>query len=37
VRGPVEHTPYTKGSYLTDPEGRRFEFIHDDPGVYWRE
>ena len=37
VRGPVEHTAYSKGFYLNDPDGRRLEFIHDDPGVYWRE
>jgi catechol-2,3-dioxygenase len=37
IRGPVEHTPFSKGFYLNDPDGRRLEFIHDDPGVYWRE
>lgn len=37
VRGPVEHTAHSKGFYLNDPDGRRLEFIHDDPGVYWRE
>ncbi|HTT31115.1 MAG TPA: VOC family protein [Solirubrobacteraceae bacterium] len=37
VRGPVEHTTLSKGFYLRDPDGRRLEFIHDDPGVYWRE
>jgi catechol-2,3-dioxygenase len=37
VRGPVEHTPFSEGFYLTDPDGRRLEFIHDDRGVYWRE
>ncbi|HET8607982.1 MAG TPA: VOC family protein [Gaiellaceae bacterium] len=37
VRGPVEHTAYSKGFYLNDPDGRRLEFIHDDPGVYWHE
>jgi catechol-2,3-dioxygenase len=37
IRGPVEHTPFSRGFYLSDPDGRRLEFIHDDPGVYWRE
>jgi len=36
IRGPVEHTPSSRGFYLRDPDGRRLEFIHDDPGVYWR-
>ena len=36
VRGPVEHTPFFTGLYLSDPDGRRLEFIHDDPAVYWR-
>lgn len=36
IRGPVEHTASSKGFYLNDPDGRRLEFIHDDPGVYWR-
>jgi catechol-2,3-dioxygenase len=35
-RGPVEHTPFSRGFYLEDPDGRRLEFICDDPGVYWR-
>lgn len=37
IRGPVEHTSFSRGFYLRDPDGRRLEFIHDDPGVYWRE
>jgi catechol 2,3-dioxygenase-like lactoylglutathione lyase family enzyme len=37
IRGPLEHTPFSKGFYLNDPDGRRLEFIHDDPSVYWRE
>lgn len=37
IRGPIEHTAYSKGFYLNDPDGRRLEFIHDDPGVYWQE
>jgi hypothetical protein len=37
VRGPVDHTAHSKGFYLKDPDGRRLEFIHEDPGVYWQE
>jgi catechol 2,3-dioxygenase-like lactoylglutathione lyase family enzyme len=37
VRGPIEHTPFSRGFYLSDPDGRRLESVHDDPGVYWRE
>jgi catechol-2,3-dioxygenase len=37
IRGPIEHTRFSKGFYLTDPDGRRLEFIRDDPGVYWQE
>jgi catechol-2,3-dioxygenase len=37
VRGPVEHTAFSKGFYLGDPDGRRLEFTYDDRGVYWRE
>ena len=37
IRGPIEHTAFSQGFYLNDPDGRRLEFIHDDPGVYWRE
>jgi catechol 2,3-dioxygenase-like lactoylglutathione lyase family enzyme len=36
LRGPVEHTPFSKGFYVRDPDGRRLEFVHDDLGVYWR-
>jgi len=36
VRGPVDHTASSRGFYLSDPDGRRLEFVHDDPGVYWR-
>jgi catechol 2,3-dioxygenase-like lactoylglutathione lyase family enzyme len=37
IRGPVEHTAFPKGFYLSDPDGRRLEFTYDDRGVYWRE
>lgn len=35
VRGPVQHTPWSRGVYLSDPDGRRLEFTHDDHSVYW--
>lgn len=34
-RGPVEHTPWSQGIYMRDPDGRRLEFTYDDPSVYW--
>jgi catechol 2,3-dioxygenase-like lactoylglutathione lyase family enzyme len=37
IRGPLDHTPSSRGFYLSDPDGRRLEFTHDDRGVYWRE
>ncbi len=37
IRGPLEHTPSSRGFYLNDPDGRRLEFTHDDRGIYWRE
>jgi len=37
VRGPVEHGPASRGFYLSDPDGRRLEFTHEDRGVFWRE
>jgi catechol 2,3-dioxygenase-like lactoylglutathione lyase family enzyme len=35
-RGPVQHTDWSRGFYVTDPDGRRLEFICDDHAVYWR-
>jgi hypothetical protein len=35
-RGPVEHTDWSKGFYVRDPDGRRLEFTCDDHSVYWR-
>jgi catechol-2,3-dioxygenase len=37
IRGPLEHTLSSRGFYLSDPDGRRLEFTHEDRGVYWRE
>lgn len=36
IRGPVAHTPSSKGFYVSDPDGRLLEFTHDDRGIYWR-
>ena len=37
VRGPVEHTAWSRGFYVDDPDGRRVEITYDDRGVYWQE
>jgi catechol 2,3-dioxygenase-like lactoylglutathione lyase family enzyme len=37
IRGPLAHTPSSRGFYVSDPDGRRLEFTHEDRGVYWRE
>jgi len=37
VRGPVEHTPWSRGFYVDDPDGRRIEITYDDRAVYWQE
>jgi catechol 2,3-dioxygenase-like lactoylglutathione lyase family enzyme len=34
-RGPVQHTDWSKGFYVADPEGRRLEFTCYDHSVYW--
>lgn len=34
-RGPVEHSAFSQGFYVRDPEGRRLEFTHDDSSAYW--
>jgi catechol 2,3-dioxygenase-like lactoylglutathione lyase family enzyme len=36
-REPVSHTPWSRGFLVNDPDGRRLEFIHNDPSVYWQE
>lgn len=35
-RGPVEHTPFTKGLFLGDPDGREIEIVYNDLGVFWQ-
>ena len=37
VRGPLDHTPHSRGFYVSDPDGRRVEIIHEDRGVFWQE
>jgi len=37
VRGPVEHTVWSRGFYVEDPDGRRVEITYDDRAVYWRD
>jgi catechol 2,3-dioxygenase-like lactoylglutathione lyase family enzyme len=36
-RGPVDHTPRSRGFVVRDPDGRRIEVSHEDRGVYWQE
>jgi catechol 2,3-dioxygenase-like lactoylglutathione lyase family enzyme len=36
-REPVDHTPWSRGFLVRDPDGRRIEITYDDRGVYWRE
>ena len=36
-REPVEHTPWSKGFVVRDPDGRRIEITYDDRSVYWQE
>ena len=36
-RGPVDHTAFSRGFYLRDPDGRRIEIIHNDDAVFWQE
>jgi catechol 2,3-dioxygenase-like lactoylglutathione lyase family enzyme len=35
-REPVDHTPWSRGFYVRDPDGRRVEITYDDHSVYWR-
>jgi catechol 2,3-dioxygenase-like lactoylglutathione lyase family enzyme len=34
---PVAHTPWSKGFYVRDPDGRRIEITYDNRGIYWLE
>ncbi len=36
-REPVEHTPWSRGFLVHDPDGRRIEVVRNDEGVYWKE
>jgi catechol 2,3-dioxygenase-like lactoylglutathione lyase family enzyme len=35
-RGPVEHTPITRGLFLSDPDGREIEIVYNDLGAFWQ-
>ena len=37
VREPVAHSPWSKGFYVRDPDGRRIEITYDNRGIYWLE
>ena len=37
VGDPVGHTPWSKGFYVRDPDGRRLEITYDNRGIYWLE
>lgn len=37
VGEPVAHTPWSKGFYVQDPDGRRIEITYDNRGIYWLE
>jgi catechol 2,3-dioxygenase-like lactoylglutathione lyase family enzyme len=37
AREPVEHTSWSRGFLVRDPDGRRVEIMYEDRGVYWRE
>jgi hypothetical protein len=36
-RNPVSHTPWSRGFLVHDLDGRRLEFIQNDPSVYWQD
>jgi catechol 2,3-dioxygenase-like lactoylglutathione lyase family enzyme len=36
-REPVDHTAWSRGFLVRDPDGRRVEITFDDRSVYWRE
>ena len=36
VRGPLEHTVWSQGFYIEDPDGRRVEITYDSRAVYWQ-
>ena len=37
TREPVEHTAFSRGFLVRDPDGRRIEIVHNDDAVYWQE
>src|SRR5438132_196420 len=36
-REPVEHTAFSRGFLVRDPDGRRIEIVHSDTAVFWQE
>lgn len=36
-REPVEHTVFSRGFLVRDPDGRRIEIVHNDDAVFWQE
>ena len=37
AREPVEHTRFSRGFLVRDPDGRRIEIVHNDDAVFWQE
>jgi catechol 2,3-dioxygenase-like lactoylglutathione lyase family enzyme len=37
AREPVEHTAWSRGFLVRDPDGRRIEIVYDDRAVYWQD
>lgn len=35
VDGPKRYNAWSKGFEVLDPDGRRIEFLHNDPSVFW--
>ncbi len=35
-RGPTQHTPISKRLFVTDPDGRQIEIVHNDFGIFWQ-
>src|SRR5947209_7653393 len=37
TREPVEHTAFSRGFLVRDPDGRRIEIVQNDDAVFWQE
>jgi catechol 2,3-dioxygenase-like lactoylglutathione lyase family enzyme len=35
-RDPVDHTAWSRGFVVHDPDGRRIEIVYEDHAVFWR-